>query len=96
MPYVDEIYNFYYTADNSTSGLSDVLAYILDPENNLTGPFTMIETALAGTYVYEYTPTVSGQYIFTADSTLVPKKLILTVNFDEVASYIPVAQFDNG
>jgi hypothetical protein len=95
MPIVNEIYKVYYVADSFTSGLTDVLLTIILPNDSLIGPFTLEESAVrSGVYVYNYTPTLDGQYYFEIDSVAVPKKVVQIIDFEDSGGGSPFASFD--
>lgn len=66
--YVNEIFKLYYTARNYQTGLSTIRVLIRRPDNVNEGLFVMNEFDPAmhkGIYLYEYTPLIVGEYLFT-------------------------------
>ncbi len=97
MALINEVFKFYYVANNFTTGLTDVTVSILDPNGTIYGPFICDESTRTGIYYYDYTPLVKGQYVFEADSVVSPKKFVQVQDFWDASSAptstIPFADF---
>ena len=66
--YVGESYPVYYRAVSSKTGLLNIKLLIRRPDNVIEGLFTMNEFDSVnhkGRYLYEYTPPIEGEYLFT-------------------------------
>lgn len=78
MPILNTSTPIYYTAYGYTSGLLDVSMMVLRPDQTTEGPFILNELAVGtdfyGIYVYNYTFTQIGTYVFTINSVTVSSK----------------------
>jgi len=93
--YTDETFTVYYVALDRTSGLVDVELRIRKPDNSVAGVFIMTEqSGMNGTYYYEYTPDLEGDYLFEANSISKPKKFSKAFSFvSRPLDRIPILKF---
>jgi len=63
-----ESFSIYYIAKNYLTGLTSVSLLVTKPDQTMQGLFVMNEfdpVNRKGHYVYDYTPTMEGNYLFT-------------------------------
>lgn len=66
MGYITYPFRVYYEGKNFRTGLTDVIGYVLRPDNVVQGPFPMPESAVPGRYYFDISTVVGdpeGEYL---------------------------------